>query len=81
MVLAGIGNNDGQYHNQAPDEDFKKEYYDFMIETWFEGLSANNGILSSVKDSFENAGNYRVDIKTGLAILTFNSMYMYYRDD
>ena len=27
MILSTIGNNDGEYHSSAPDEDFKSTYY------------------------------------------------------
>ena len=52
VVLPTLGNNDGQYHSSAPDEDFKSTFFTFMYDTWFANFPGNVGIASNVKDTF-----------------------------
>jgi hypothetical protein len=81
MVLTTLGNNDGEFHHEAPNTADKLDFYDFMLDTWFAALPGDSSILPTIKDSYENAGNYRVDLNSNLAVLVINSQYFDIDDD
>lgn len=81
IVLPSLGNNDGEYHSSAPDESFKSTFYGFMYDTWFANFPSNVGIAANVKDTIMQAGYYRMDVNSSLAVLAMNSQYMDTDDD
>ena len=82
VILNTLGNNDALYHNQAPDEDFKSDFYNFLFEQWFTLMPGNASLASdtSIYDSIMTGGFYRVDLSETLSILVLNTQYFEYDD-
>ena len=40
-ILPTIGNNDVEYHNQAPDPAIKEDYYGSLWSIWFQNIVGN----------------------------------------
>lgn len=40
-ILPVVGNNDVEYHDQAPSADIKASYYADLWEIWFKNVTAN----------------------------------------
>ena len=83
LVLTLLGNNDSKYHNQAPDEADKEEFYGFLYDLWFTNMPGNSALASDseLKKTFMDGGYYRVDISDSLSVLVLNSQYMDYDDE
>ena len=75
MVLWSVGNNDG-YHNQAPDEEQKSTYFNFLYDLWIKGYPGNASIAAEAKDTFLSAGYYRADLSDTISVLLFENEYM-----
>ena len=77
IVLNTLGNNDAQYHNQAPDEDIKSDFYSFLFDQWFTMMPGNSQLANdgAIYDSIMTAGFYRVDLSETLSVLVLNAQY------
>ena len=68
-------NNDSEYHNQAPDEEAKKAFYEFCYDLWITDIPGNAALAADeeLKSTFMAGGYYRVDIDENLSVLILNS--------
>jgi hypothetical protein len=77
-ILPTIGNNDVEYHNQAPGTQTKTAYYDSLWDIMFVNVAANKPIVQEA-DSYTtwSDGGYYVFTLPGsnLDIYTLNGMY------
>ena len=69
-----FGNNDCKYHDNAPPEDERVEFYTFIFDLWFKNHKANIPYAKDVKQTFLNGGYYKVDINDKVSILSYNSL-------
>ena len=74
-MITSLGNNDSQYHNQAPNEDMKSDFYGFLYDLWFTGMPGNAELADdpTVKSSFMEGGYYRADVDDKISVLAINS--------
>jgi hypothetical protein len=69
-----FGNNDCRYHDNAPPEAEKTEYYSFIYKLWFENHTPNKPFAAAAKETLLNGGYYRADISSDVSILELNTM-------
>ena len=83
MILNTLGNNDSQFHNQAPDEDKKEDFYHFLYAEWIAKMPGNTALASnqSMYHTIMAGGYYRVDLTDNLSVLVLNSQYFEFEDD
>ena len=77
MVLPAIGNNDTQFHYQPEIGPLKEDYYDFLVDEFFNNHTANRKLpnLPQIEKTMHQGGWYRVDIAPELTMLTLNTLY------
>ena len=73
IVLITFGNNDCKYHYDAPHQEEKKEFYNFLFDLWFNKHPANSKILFD-NLTFYDGGYYRFDFNDKITFLAFNSL-------
>jgi predicted phosphodiesterase len=74
-VFMVFGNNDCHYHDSAPFQSEKEEYYSFIYKLWFQTHPANKRFdTDQVKSTFMQGGYYRINWSENLAILAYNSL-------
>ena len=69
-----FGNNDCKYHDNAPPEAERKEFYSFIYKLWFENHAPNHKYAASAKATLMNGGYYRADISDDVSILSLNTL-------
>lgn len=77
IILPVIGNNDVQYHNQAPNSTDAPSYYADMWEIYVTNVAANNLNFGAEQlATFSAGGYYAFPIPgTGITVLSLNGMY------
>ena len=75
-ILSSIGNNDVEYHYQAPNTTDKAQYYSDMFDLWFTNVSANMAYknISYINETFLNGGYYRYDTEEDISLISLNSI-------
>jgi hypothetical protein len=69
-----FGNNDCRYHDNAPPEAEKNEFYSFIYNLWFVNHTPNRPFATAAKETMMNGGYYRADISDDVSILELNTM-------
>ena len=77
IILPVIGNNDVQYHNQAPNSTDAPSYYADMWEIYVTNVAANSLNFGAEQlATFSNGGYYAFPFPgTGITVLSLNGMY------
>ena len=68
VVLPSIGNNDGEYHNEAAE--LNSSTYDDLYSIWFSSLLPAD-------TPFKTGGYYVYDVSSDLMVIALNGMYPY----
>jgi len=81
-ILPVIGNNDVEYHDQAPTAEQKTDYYTDLWEIWFESVPANAHIAANddIRQTFMEGGYYKYDLTDDIIVLGLNGMYPFYEN-
>jgi predicted MPP superfamily phosphohydrolase len=74
-VFYSFGNNDCKYHNSAPFQEEKEEFYDFMWNLWFVNHKPNRKYAThKVEKTFKKGGYYIVDLEDGVSVMSMNTL-------
>jgi hypothetical protein len=83
-ILPTIGNNDVEWHDQAPTKEAKADFYGPLWQIWFANIQANKDIVAD-QDAYNSwmAGGYfkYTMLNAGLDIFTLNGMYPFYENE
>lgn len=75
-ILPVIGNNDVEYHDQAPSSADAFSYYTDMWTIYVENVAANALVwTASMQASFMTGGYYSYSLGTGVTVIGLNGMY------
>lgn len=82
IILPVIGNNDVQYHNQAPNSTDSVSYYADMWEIYVTNVAENSLNFGAEQlATFSTGGYYAFPIPdTGITVLSLNGMYPFYQN-
>ena len=74
-VFIQFGNNDCKFHDSAPSQDEKDEYYNFIFELWFKNHPANVPFAEAVEHTFKYGGYYEIEVTPSFSLVALNTMY------
>jgi predicted phosphodiesterase len=76
LLLPTFGNNDFQFHYQAPNVTDRQAFYSSIYNNWFVDNAFNAAHLDQelVRTTFFTGGYYRVNLNQNVSVLAFNSL-------
>jgi hypothetical protein len=81
-VITAIGNNDVEYHDQAPTTEDKESYYSDLWELMYENVPANAHIVANetIKAQWMDGGYFAYQLTDDIIAFSINGMYPFWEN-